>query len=228
MLQTLQRWDVALARVEGHVVTLLLLVMIAVAALQALWFNLAEGGVGWAARILQASAWADRFLQRGTLCLAFLGASLATHEGKHFSIDLVTRVVPERVARVLLRAGALGAGVVSLALALVFFEASLASDATVPFEYERLTALGRQHVCDVAAADAARPQLLCGLRAALGAAGVSVSTLGGVTLLLVPVMLVVIGLRLFARGAGLVAPSKAASSMPGAVAEHGQKTRERT
>ena len=109
--------------------TLLLLVMIAVAALQALWFNLAESGVGWAARILEASAWADRFLQRGTLCLAFLGASLATHQGKHFSIDLVTRVVPERWARVMLRAVALGASIVSLALAVVFFEASLASDA---------------------------------------------------------------------------------------------------
>jgi len=99
VLQAIQRWDVALSRVERQIVTLLLLGMIAVASFQALWFNLAERGVGWAARILEAGAWADRFLQKGTLCLAFLGASLATHEGRHFSIDLVTRVVPKRVAR---------------------------------------------------------------------------------------------------------------------------------
>jgi TRAP-type C4-dicarboxylate transport system permease small subunit len=206
-LRAIRRWDSALSQIEGHVVTVLLLAMIGVAAGQALWFNLAERGVDWAARILEASAWVDPFLQKGTLWLAFLGASLATHEDRHFSIDLVTKVVPERVARVMLRVAALGAGLVSLMLAAVFFHACLASDRTVPFEYEQLTVDGRQHVCDVArGADGGldRPEILCGLRAALALAGAPVSTLAGASQLIAPLVLVLIGLRLLARAAGLL------------------------
>jgi TRAP-type C4-dicarboxylate transport system permease small subunit len=213
-LLTIRRWDAGIARIEGYVVTILLLAMIAVAAGQALWFNLAERGVDWAARILEASAWADPFLQKGTLWLAFLGASLATHEDKHFAIDLVTKVVPAGAARVMLRSASFGAGLVSLALAAVFYHACVASDATVPFEYERLTPDGRQHVCDVAqAADdgAARPALLCELRAALAFARIPVSTGAGAAQLIVPSMLVVIGLRLLARSAGLLATRRESS-----------------
>jgi Tripartite ATP-independent periplasmic transporters, DctQ component len=218
-LQTLRRWDAGVARLEGLVVTLLLLSMIAVAAGQALWFNLAERGVDWAARLLEATSWADPFLQKGTLWLAFIGASLATHEDRHFAIDLVTKVVPERAARALLRVGALGAGLVSLALAAVFFHACLASDKTVPFEYEQLTANGREHVCGVAAlAGAARPELLCSVRAALGALGVPISTLAGASQLIVPLLLVVIALRLIARALGLL-PGRAPSSAPEAGAD---------
>jgi TRAP-type C4-dicarboxylate transport system permease small subunit len=205
--RAIQRWDSVLSQIEGHVVTALLLVMIGVAAGQALWFNLAERGVHWAARILEASAWVDPFLQKGTLWLAFLGASLATHEDRHFSIDLLTKIVPERMARVMLRAAALGAGLVSLALAAVFFHACLASDATVPFEYERLTVDGRQHVCDVARGAEGgvdRPELLCGLRAALALAGAPVSTVAGASQLIAPLALAIIGVRLLARAAGVL------------------------
>lgn len=205
--EAIRRCDDALSRLEGLVVTLLLLAMIGVAAGQALWFNLAERGVGWAARILEASAWADPFLQKGTLWLAFLGASLATHDNKHFAIDLVTKIVPLPAARALLRVGSFGAGVVSLVLAAVFFHACLASDATVPFEYERLTADGRQHVCDIQAplgAGAEQPRALCALRAALASLGAPVSTFAGAAQLIVPLMLVVIGLRLLARALGAI------------------------
>lgn len=202
-LRIIQRCDDALARVEGLVVTVLLLVMIGVAAGQALWFNLAERGVGWAARSLEASAWADPFLQKGTLWLAFLGASLATHDNKHLAIDVVTKLLPAKAGRAMLRVAALGSGVVSLVLAAVFFRASLASDATVPFEYERLTADGRQHVCDTQALPGPeRPQALCALRAALGAVGAPVATFAGAAQLIAPLMLVVIGLRLLGRAAG--------------------------
>jgi hypothetical protein len=204
-LHAIRRCDDALSRLEGLAVTVLLLAMIGVAAGQALWFNLAERGVGWAARILEASAWTDPFLQKGTLWVAFLGASLATRDNKHFAIDLVTKIVPANAARVMLRLGALGAGVVSLVLAAVFFHASLASDATVPFEYERLTAEGRRHVCDVQAAPgdgAEQPMALCALRAALAAVGAPISSFAGAAQLIVPIMLVVIGLRLLGRAAG--------------------------
>lgn len=202
-LRAIQRCDDALSLVEGLAVTVLLLAMIGVAAGQALWFNLAERGVGWAARILEASAWADPFLQKGTLWVAFLGASLATRDNKHFAIDLVTKIVPANASRVMLRVGALGAGVVSLVLAAVFFHASLASDATIPFEYERLTAEGRGHVCDVQALPGAeQPRTLCALRAALAAVGAPISSFAGAAQLIVPVMLVVIGLRLLGRATG--------------------------
>jgi TRAP-type C4-dicarboxylate transport system permease small subunit len=220
--QTIRRWDDGLARFEGHAVTLLMLALIGVAACQALWFNLAERGVSWAARALQASAWADPFLHEGTLCVAFLGASLATHADRHFAIDLATRLAPERVARGMLRAGALGAALVSFALCAVFFEASLASDATVPFEYEHLTVGGRQHVCDAAGAADGAPLGLCGLRAALAWGGVPVSTFAGAAQLVVPLALAIIGLRLLARAAGLLALARDRSrSADGAVRNAG-------
>jgi TRAP-type C4-dicarboxylate transport system permease small subunit len=220
----IRRLDAGLSRIEGLVVTILLLAMIGVAAGQALWFNLAERGVDWARRILEATAWADPFLQKGTLWLAFLGASLATHEDRHFAIDLLTKVVPARVGRGMLRAASLGAGLVSLALAAVFFHACLASDATVPFEYERLTVDGRQHVCDVASAaddGASRPELVCGLRAALAFAGAPISTGAGAAQLIVPLMFVIIGLRLLARSAGLIGGSREAESARGNGAGNG-------
>lgn len=214
-LRAVRRCDDALYQLEGLVVTFLLLAMIGVAAGQALWFNLAERGVGWAARLLEASAWADPFLQKGTLWLAFLGASLATHDGKHLAIDLVTKLGSARTARAMLRVGALGAGVVSLALAVVFFHASVASDATVPFEYERLSADGRQHVCDVQAAPGSElPQALCALRAALAALGVPIATFAGAAQLIVPLMLVVIGLRLLGRAAGALGAEPGAGGEP--------------
>jgi TRAP-type C4-dicarboxylate transport system permease small subunit len=213
--EAFRRCDDALSRVEGLVVTVLLLAMIGVAAGQALWFNLAERGVGWAARILEASAWADPFLQKGTLWLAFLGASLATHDNKHFAIDLLTKIVPVPAARAMLRVGSLGAGLVSLVLAAVFFHASLASDATVPFEYERLTPEGREHVCDLrSASEPEQPRALCALRGALAAVGAPVSTFAGAAQLIVPLMLVVIGLRLLARAAGPI-DSRREPSGPG-------------
>jgi TRAP-type C4-dicarboxylate transport system permease small subunit len=205
--ETIRRWDDALAQLEGLIATLLFLAMIVVAVGQALCFNLAERGVTWASRMLEASAWADPFLQKGTLWLAFLGASLATHDDKHLAIDLITKVVPARVAPAILRAAALGAGVVSLALAPVFFHASLASDATIPFEFERLTANGRFHVCDIAetpGGGGGRPLLLCSVRGALGSLGAPISSLAGAAQLIVPVMFVVIGLRLLARAAGVL------------------------
>jgi hypothetical protein len=218
-VEAIRRWDDALSRLEGYIVTLLLLAMIAVAAGQALWFNLAERGADWAARILEASAWADPFLQKGTLWLAFLGASLATHDNKHFAIDLVTKVVPVRLARGMLKTASFGAGLVSLVLSAVFFDACLASDATVPFEYERLTAEGREHICDsapMAGDETPRPELLCALRSALGFVRVPISTGAGASQLIAPLVLVIIGLRLLARSAGLLSGGPQPAGIPGA------------
>jgi TRAP-type C4-dicarboxylate transport system permease small subunit len=198
--------DAKLAALEGHLATFVLLSMILTASLQALLFNVAELGVGWARAGLAAMSWADTFLQKGTLALAFLGASLTTHDDKHIAIDVLVRASSRRTAAALRSVASLGSGIVAFALALVFYRASVASDATVPFEYEMLTAHGRAHICDVAAADlgaATRPLALCVLRSSLAVVGIPVSTVAGATQLIAPLMLIVIGLRFFCRAAGL-------------------------
>ena len=55
--------------------------MILVAALQALFRNLTNVGFEWANVALSSLDWADFVIQKGTLWLAFLGASLAATTG---------------------------------------------------------------------------------------------------------------------------------------------------
>ena len=206
-VQALRRWDSAFARFEGQLASGLLLTMIVVASARALSFNLAERGVRIAASALEASAWVDPFLQKATLWLAFLGASLATHEDRHFAVDLATRLVPEPVARIMCRIGAFAAGGIALLLGWAFWGASLASDASIPFEYERLTPSGRVHVCDLPRAllgEAGRPEPLCALRSLLAAVHVPTSSPSGMAQLIAPVMFGVIAARLFGRAVGVL------------------------
>jgi TRAP-type C4-dicarboxylate transport system permease small subunit len=206
-VRALRAFDAKLASIEGHLAALVLLSMVLIASLQALLFNVAQRGIGWAGAGLAAMSWADTFLQKGTLALAFLGASLATHDDKHIAIDALVRVASGRVAASLRLFASLGSGVVACALALVFYRASVASDATVPFEYEILTAHGPAHVCDVAVAElaaASRPGALCALRSTLATLGVPISTGAGAAQLIAPLMLTIIGLRLLGRAVGLV------------------------
>jgi TRAP-type C4-dicarboxylate transport system permease small subunit len=204
----LRRFDDQVARVEGAVVTVVLLTMVLVASLQALFFNIAERGVAWAQSALEAMSFADTFLQKGTLWLAFVGASLATHADKHIGIDVLTKVTSPRTSAVMRALAALASGVIALVLARVFYDACLASDAAVPFDLELLTDAGPKHVCDVSSAalgDNTRPSVLCALRAGLRAVGVPVASGAGIAQLIVPVMFVFIGLRLLARGVALAA-----------------------
>jgi TRAP-type C4-dicarboxylate transport system permease small subunit len=173
-VKALERFDQGVARVEGAIAVLVLLSMVVVASLQALFFNIAERDVGWAQAALEAMSWADVFLQKGTLWIAFLGASLATQKDKHIAIDLLPRLASPKVSAVLRVVSSLGAGITALVLAKVFFDACLIADQAVPFEYEALTPTGQVHVCDAPADVAARmgrPGLLCALRAGLGALG---------------------------------------------------------
>jgi TRAP-type C4-dicarboxylate transport system permease small subunit len=206
-MHKLRALDARLATVEGAMATAVLLAMIAVAALQALLFNVAEHGVTWAARLLEGMAWADAFLQKGTLWLAFLGASLATYENKHIGIDALVRLRTGRAATLLRLLAAVCSAVIACLLALVFYRASLASDATPPVEYEILTGHGRAHICDAVQSELgtrARPSVLCALRATLGALGIPISTGSGAAQLVAPALLIVIALRLFGRALALV------------------------
>jgi TRAP-type C4-dicarboxylate transport system permease small subunit len=176
--------------------------MVLVASAQALFFNIAERDVAWARALLEQLSWADAFLQKGTLWLAFLGASLATHEDKHIAIDVLPKLVSERRAAALRVFASLGASVISFVLAGVFYQACLVADAAVPFDYEVITKDGPAHVCDVAASQlgsTSRPSVLCALRGALAAVGVHVSGGGGIAQLIAPLMFVLIGVRLLAR-----------------------------
>lgn len=181
--------------------------MVLVASLQALFFNIAEHKVAWAQAVLDNLSWADAFLQKGTLWLAFLGASLATHHDKHIAIDVFAKLMRPRVRAAMRAFACVGAGVIAFVLASVFYEACVVADASVPFDYEVLTSQGPAHVCDAPVAelgDASRPFVLCALRAALGAVGVPVSSGGGVAQLITPLAFVIIGLRLLARAAIVV------------------------
>lgn len=199
--------------------------MVLVASLQALFFNIAERNVGWAQSILESLDWADTFLQKGTLWLAFIGASLATYHDKHIAIDVLPRLVSPAVRRVMRMVAMAGAGAVAFLLAKVFYDACLVADQSVPFEYEVLTASGPTHVCDASPADlgsATAPMLLCGVRSAFAVVGVPIASGGGAAQLITPLMFVVIGVRLWARAviAGLTPPSQEPSE-PAAPVEIG-------
>ena len=180
--------------------------MVLVASAQALFFNIAERDVAWARSLLEQLSWADAFLQKGTLWLAFLGASLATHQDKHIAIDVLPKLLPERQAALLRVFACLGAGLISFVLAGVFYKACLVADAAVPFDYEVITRDGPSHVCDVAASQlgsSSRPSVLCALRDTLAVFGVRVSSGGGIAQLIAPLMFVLIGARLLARSLSL-------------------------
>jgi TRAP-type C4-dicarboxylate transport system permease small subunit len=198
--------DAAVARAEGTVAVVVLLTMVLVASAQALFFNLAERDMAWARGALNAFSWADAFLQKGTLWLAFIGASLATHHDKHIAVDVLPRLASPRVSAAMRAFSSFASGLVAFALAAVFFQACIVADAAVPFEYEALTPNGPRHVCDVPASAPSgvdRPDLLCAARAGLSWLGVGVSSGSGVAQLIAPLMFAVIGVRLLARAVAL-------------------------
>lgn len=80
------RFDSALARVEGALLTGLLLVMLLFAFLQVVLRNFFQTGI----------LGADLLLRQGLLWLGLLGASLASRgAGRHIEIDILSRILPE-------------------------------------------------------------------------------------------------------------------------------------
>lgn len=181
--------------------------MIVVAAAQALLRNLTNLELGWANELLAQMAGADSFLQKGTLWLAFLGASLATHEDRHIAIDILPRIAPPKVRAIMQGSVALIAGVVSFFLARVFWLSVLNNAMDRPFEYEVLDAGEAVHICNAPAsvlADAGidPPSFFCGIRWVLSQLGPTIETPGAAAQLIVPVMFLAISLRLLIKGAG--------------------------
>jgi C4-dicarboxylate transporter DctQ subunit len=80
------RVDRLLAAVEQAVAVVMLLGLLGLGLLQVLLRNLFAGGLFWA----------DGVLRHMVLWLGFLGASLATREQRHLSIDALPRMLPDR------------------------------------------------------------------------------------------------------------------------------------
>ena len=79
-MKTLRRIDAGLARAEGWLLVLSLLGLL---------------GLGVTQIVLRFTGvsldWADEVMRNVTLWIGFIGASIATHEGKHINVDALTR-----------------------------------------------------------------------------------------------------------------------------------------
>ena len=76
-----QRWDETLGRVEKFFVALMLSVMILLAFLQIVLRNAFSSGISWG----------DPLVRYLVLWVGFIGASLATKDGKHITIEVFSR-----------------------------------------------------------------------------------------------------------------------------------------
>ena len=76
-----QKWDDALGRIEKFTLTVMLSVMILLAFIQIILRNVFSSGI----------AWGDPLVRYLVLWVGFIGASLATREGKHITIEVFSR-----------------------------------------------------------------------------------------------------------------------------------------
>lgn len=76
-----QQWNETLGRVEKFLVAVVLSVMILLAFLQIVLRNLFSTGISWG----------DPLVRYLVLWVGFVGASLATKEGKHITIEIFSR-----------------------------------------------------------------------------------------------------------------------------------------
>jgi len=201
---TLKKVDDGLARGEAAIAAFVLLLMIVLAATQALLYNLATRvELELAQNALLHLEWIDDFLQKGTLWLAFLGASLATHKDQHIGIDVLHRVLPGRARFGIKSLVTLASSVTCFFLGRVFFGTALAAQDR-PLEYELLGDSGPIHICEGSAqqlSDAAlsKPELFCALRDFLAAVGAPIETPVGALQLIVPAMFLFMSVRFMGR-----------------------------
>ena len=208
MIDFLRKVDRGWARGESWLTFAVLILMVLVAGFQASVRNLTRFDIQWAADLLTNMEWADSFMRKGTLWLAFLGASLATHYHKHIAIDVLLRVAPPRGKYWMLAISGVLAGAITLGLAYSFASAVRLNLTERPLEYELLGPDGPMHICDATPEqiagiqDAVRPTYFCAVRSVLKALSIPAETEGAAFQLIVPVMFCAIALRLFAYGIG--------------------------
>jgi C4-dicarboxylate transporter DctQ subunit len=81
-----ERVDAIIDRIEQTLISILLSVMILIAFFQIILRNLFATGF----------TWGDPLVRNLVLWVGFIGAAIATREGKHISIDVVSQWVPAR------------------------------------------------------------------------------------------------------------------------------------
>jgi TRAP-type C4-dicarboxylate transport system permease small subunit len=205
-LKLLKSFDRNFARGEAALAAFILLSMIGLASTQAVLANIGSVGAEWAHELLRDLSWIDDFLKKGTLWLAFLGASLATRDERHIAIDLLPRFSSRRFKLVTQGLASMVGAVVSFFLARAFWAQVLLmaqEDRGITIETDE----GTRHLCDATAAALAQahldaPTIFCGARSVLGAIGVPVATPSAAFQLVVPVMFVIIAIRFLANGIG--------------------------
>jgi TRAP-type C4-dicarboxylate transport system permease small subunit len=75
------KWDTKISRMETVLVTILLTLMILTAFSQIVLRNFFDSGIDWG----------DALVRYLVVWVAFIGAAIATREGKHITIDLLSR-----------------------------------------------------------------------------------------------------------------------------------------
>jgi TRAP-type C4-dicarboxylate transport system permease small subunit len=209
MIETLRRFDRNWARAEGWVIVGVLILMVLVAGFAAGVRNLTRFDIEWASQLLNDMDWADSLLRKGTLWLAFVGASLATFHRKHIIIDPLLRIAPPKAKYTMLAIASLVAGIITFGLTYSFSSAVYLNLTERPVEYELLSAEGKSmHVCDASdeqlkdLMDFDRPTGFCVFRKGLELVGVPAETPGAAFQLIVPIMFFVMALRLTGQGFG--------------------------
>jgi TRAP-type C4-dicarboxylate transport system permease small subunit len=199
--------DRGLARGEAAVAATVLLIMIAVAATQAALRNLTNLDFDWANVALEHMEWADSFLQKGTLWLAFFGASLSTYDERHIGIDVLPRIAPPRGKQLIRAIVSTFAAVTCFYLGRVFWLSVLNNALEIPLEYSVLGASDEMiHICEaplglLADTGLSRPDLFCGVRSVLEVFGAQMSTPDVALQLIVPAMFMFMAVRFILRAA---------------------------
>lgn len=199
-----QRINEGLASIEAGIAMSMLLLMLVVAFAQAALRNLTQAGFAWANAALGYIDWGDFVLQKGTLWLAFLGASLAIHSDKHVAIDILPRMVSPRGRLILRGVVGLCGSLICFFLARAFMQAILVNGAETEAHVMLLSGDGSVHLCDASDAVLAENQTskgpFCLVRGILSAFGVPMQTPGAAFQLIVPVMLFVMSVRTLVNG----------------------------
>jgi hypothetical protein len=185
-----------------------LLSMVAVAGFSAGIRNLTRFDVQWANQLLTDMEWADSFLRKATMWLAFLGASQACYYRKHISIDVLTRIAPLKSRYMMHASAGVIAGLITFAVAFSLGSAVNLNLHERPIEFEILGENGSKHICDATDAelkqleDVKPPTIFCGVRKVLNTVGIPAETPGAAFNLFVPFMFIVMGLRFIGIGIG--------------------------
>jgi len=181
--------------------------MIAIAATQAALRNLTNLDFDWANLALEHMEWADSFLQKGTLWLAFFGASLSTYDERHIGIDVLPRIAPPNIKQLIRAVVCTFAAITCFYLGRVFWLSVLNNAREIPLEYSVLGASDEMiHICEaplqvLADAGLSRPGLFCGVRSVLEVFGAQMSTPDVALQLIVPAMFIFMAVRFILRAA---------------------------